>query len=51
MTHREPLRQNKGQDAGMGWEIWHNGDALLLAKNGRDAEFTTWLAAVAVSQE
>ncbi len=44
LTHNELFRMEPNHAIGMGWEIWHGGDELLLSKNGEDSGFTCWVA-------
>lgn len=43
-THEELFRENEKHAVGMAWEERFGGNALLLAKNGESAGFTSWVA-------
>lgn len=43
LTHQELFRMTPDHAIGMGWEKWHSGPRLLLAKDGEDSGFQCWV--------
>lgn len=42
-THKELFRVDNDHAIGMAWEEWHQGDSLLISKDGLDSGFSSWV--------
>ncbi|MEO9022137.1 MAG: serine hydrolase [Ginsengibacter sp.] len=42
-THKELFRVDSDHAIGMAWEEWHQGDSLLISKDGLGSGFSSWI--------